>query len=148
MLPAISARKGVRQIRAVLALARAEGYRRLFLDEGEPMAALLAQSIDRRATADPLRATIEQLLAAFGSGGMAASQSPMSTGQLAIVEPFSPQEQRVLRLLAAGRSNPEIARELIVSVNTIRTHVQSIYRKLDVNNRAAAGAAARRLRLA
>ncbi len=68
--------------------------------------------------------------------------------QLAMVEPISPQEQRVLRLLAAGRSNAEIASELVVSINTIRTHVQSIYRKLGVNNRSAAGALARRLHLA
>ena len=53
----------------------------------------------------------------------------------ALVEPLNAQEQRVLRLLAAGRSNPEIARELVVSINTVKAHVQSIYRKLNVNNR-------------
>jgi ATP/maltotriose-dependent transcriptional regulator MalT len=139
--------EAVRQIRTALATAHTEGFMRLFLDEGEPMAALLAQSIDRRAHNDPLRAYIEQLLAAFRTGGPAASRSPISTPHPALVEPLSPQEQRVLRLLAAGRSNPEIASELVVSVNTIRTHVQSIYRKLDVNNRSAAGDAARRLHL-
>ena len=139
--------EAVREIRVALAAAHAEGYMRLFLDEGEPMAALLAQSIDRRAHHDPLRVYIEQLLAAFHTGGPAASRSPVFAPHPAMVEPLSPQEQRVLRLLAAGHSNPEIARELVVSVNTIRTHVQSIYRKLDVTNRAAAGDAARRFRL-
>jgi LuxR family transcriptional regulator, maltose regulon positive regulatory protein len=60
---------------------------------------------------------------------------------------LSQQEQKVLRLLAAGNSNAGIARELVVSVNTVRTQVQSIYRKLDVNNRVEASAMARQLEL-
>lgn len=53
----------------------------------------------------------------------------------------------MLRLLVAGLSNPEIAEELVVSVNTIKTQVQSIYRKLDVSSRSQARRAARELRL-
>ena len=64
-----------------------------------------------------------------------------------MIEPLSPQEERVLRLLAAGLSNVEMARELIVSINTIKTQVKSIYRKLDVHSRAEARDAARRLKL-
>jgi len=52
-----------------------------------------------------------------------------------------------LRLLAAGNSNAEIARELVVSVNTVRTQVQSIYRKLNVNNRVEASSVASQLDL-
>jgi LuxR family maltose regulon positive regulatory protein len=52
-----------------------------------------------------------------------------------LVAPLSPQERRVLHLLAAGLSNPEIANELVVSVNTIKSQVRSIYRKLNVNSR-------------
>ena len=59
-----------------------------------------------------------------------------------LVEPLSAQEGRVLHLLVAGLSNPEIARELVVSVNTIKTQVKSIYRKLDVNDRNEARVAA------
>jgi LuxR family maltose regulon positive regulatory protein len=58
-------------------------------------------------------------------------------------EPLSLQEQKVLRLLAAGNSNAEIARELVVSVNTVHTQVQSIYRKLNVGNRVEASAVAK-----
>ena len=62
-------------------------------------------------------------------------------------EEFVPQELRVLRLLVAGRSNRDIAAEQIVSINTIRTQVQSIYRKLGVNNRVAACEMARQVHL-
>lgn len=63
------------------------------------------------------------------------------------VEPLSPQEIRVLRLMAEGRSNPEIAEALVVSVNTIKTQVQSIYRKLNINSRKEARDVARELDL-
>jgi len=68
-------------------------------------------------------------------------------GATLLLEPLSSQEQKVLRLLAAGNSNAEIARELVVSVNTVRTQVQSIYRKLNVNNRVEASAVANQLEL-
>jgi LuxR family maltose regulon positive regulatory protein len=63
------------------------------------------------------------------------------------IEPLSPQELRVLRLLGAGLSNGEIAQELVVSTNTIKTQVKSIFRKLGVNSRQEAGEVARELRL-
>jgi LuxR family maltose regulon positive regulatory protein len=63
------------------------------------------------------------------------------------MESLSSQEQRILRLLVAGRSNPEIADALVVSVNTVKTHVQSLYRKLGVHNRVEASSVARRLSL-
>jgi LuxR family maltose regulon positive regulatory protein len=58
---------------------------------------------------------------------------------------LSEQEVRVLRLLSVGRSNPEIARELFISINTVKIHIQSIYRKLNVHNRHKAGEVARAL---
>ena len=61
-----------------------------------------------------------------------AGRAPAAAGPF---EPLSPQEQRVLRLLAAGLSNAAIARELVVSTNTVKTQLKSIYRKLDVANR-------------
>jgi LuxR family maltose regulon positive regulatory protein len=66
---------------------------------------------------------------------------------LSLSHPLSLPEERVLSLLAVGHSNPEIAQELMVSVNTVKTHIKSIYRKLNVNNRRAVRQTARRLNL-
>ena len=64
-----------------------------------------------------------------------------------LFEPLSPQEQRVLRLLVTGWSNQEIARELVVSVNTVKYHAKHLYQKLGVSNRLQASSAARALSL-
>jgi LuxR family maltose regulon positive regulatory protein len=95
---------------------------------------------------EPLAAYVRALLYAFARQGLEHRVSPSSTSAQ-LYEPLSPQEQRVLRLLAAGRSNPEIAQELVVSVNTVKTQVQSIYRKLNVKSRWEAASAARSLDL-
>jgi LuxR family maltose regulon positive regulatory protein len=58
--------------------------------------------------------------------------------QGALVDPLSGRELDVLRLLRSELSGPEIARELIVSLNTVRTHTKTIYSKLGVNSRRAA----------
>ncbi len=73
-------------------------------------------------------------------------QTQSATGR-APIEPLSPQEQRVLRLLVAGQTYPEMAQALIVSPNTIKTQVSSIYRKLGVSRRAEAIELTQRLHL-
>jgi LuxR family maltose regulon positive regulatory protein len=118
-----------------------EGYQRIFLDEGDRLFTLL-RDLFPHLHRQSLRSYAQTLLHAF-----AQAQNSPHTVVSTLFEPLSPQEQRVLRLLAAGRSNPEIASELVVSVNTIRTHVQRIYRKLNVNSRVAAIETARRLQL-
>jgi ATP/maltotriose-dependent transcriptional regulator MalT len=64
-----------------------------------------------------------------------------------LVEPLSERELEVLTLLASGRSNKEIARDLFVAVGTVKTHTNNIYRKLGARNRAEALARARSLKL-
>jgi LuxR family maltose regulon positive regulatory protein len=64
-----------------------------------------------------------------------------------LIEPLSPQEIRVLKLLVAGLSNGEIATQLVVSANTVKTHVKSIYRKLSINSREEARTIAKELKL-
>ena len=63
------------------------------------------------------------------------------------VETVSQRELEVLRLLSTGRSNQEIADELVITLGTVKTHVQSIYRKLEVRNRTRAVARGRELNL-
>jgi LuxR family maltose regulon positive regulatory protein len=75
---------------------------------------------------------VRRLLSAFGTGedGTRVKQ--------ALVEPLSERELDVLRLLATDLDGPDIAGELVVSLNTVRTHTKNIYAKLGVNNRRAA----------
>ena len=73
-----------------------------------------------------------------------AGDPSASSGQ-ALVEPLSQRELEVLHLIAVGRTNQEIARQLIVSPGTVKAHTSSIYRKLDVANRTEAVARARQL---
>jgi len=125
----------------VLAQCCGEGFMRLFLDESPSLAALLRSLLPSLHGA-ALRSYARAILRAFG----AVPEAPATAAAGALpIEPLSAQEERVLRLLAAGRSNPEIAGELFVSVNTVKGHVKSLYRKLNVRNRLEAADAARRL---
>ena len=131
-------------LREALVIAQAEGYQRLFLDEGEEMVALLRAALPttRKERCEPyvrmlLRAFAQHHLeqrTAFASSALVPSPS---------LSPLSPQEQRVLRLLIAGYSNPEIAEARVVSINTVKTQVRSIYQKLGVKSRKEARSAVR-----
>ena len=128
-----------------LTLAQPKGCQRVFLDEGEALM-LLLQTLLPDLKKRRLITFATLLLRAFAS----TRSTPPASAALAaspLLEPLSVQEQRVLRLLAAGLSNPEIARELVVSVNTIKTQVKSIYRKLNVSNREEACETARQSKL-
>ncbi|GHO70410.1 hypothetical protein KSC_093020 [Ktedonobacter sp. SOSP1-52] len=134
-----------RQITLTLAQTRNEGFRRLFLDEGEPLAVLLRQVLPTL-TEKPLRTYVQSLLSAF-THALSSHAKHVHTIEGLPLEPLSTQEQRVLTLLVAGRSNPEIADILVISVNTVKGHVKNLYRKLGVNNRMQASAVARCARL-
>ena len=92
----------------------------------------------------PLIAYVQTILRAAASAHTKQNSS-LAPAYVLLAEPLSSQEQRVLRLLIAGHSNPEIARDLVVSVNTVKAHLKNIYRKLNVNNRLEACETARRL---
>ena len=64
-----------------------------------------------------------------------------------LVDPLSERELEVLRLLGSDLDGPGIARELVVSLNTVRTHTKHIYAKVGVNNRRAAVTRAHQLGL-
>lgn len=111
-----------------LTLAEPERYVRIFADEGQPMAALLEAAWNGGICPNYVRL----LLLSFGKEGSG------SAAKKAVGEPLSERERDVLRLLKTDLSGPEIARELHVSLNTLRTHTKNIYDKLEVNNRRAA----------
>lgn len=145
--------RATEMLRQTLAHAQAEGYQRLFLDEGEAMATLL-RVVWQTVKEEPLRTYVRTLLHALlqesPAGAMRPHADQASSSSLEsafLVEPLSPQERRVLRLLTVGLSNAEIARELVVSINTIKTQIQSIYRKLNVHSRQEARDAAHHLHL-
>ncbi len=110
--------------------AEPEGYIRTFVDEGGPMAALLHRALSRGVTPD----YTSRLLASFPSigRGVEVSLYPVT---FSFNESLSERELEVLRLLASGASNQEIAEELSIALTTARKHVSNIISKLGVNNR-------------
>jgi LuxR family transcriptional regulator, maltose regulon positive regulatory protein len=111
-----------------LALAEPEGYVRLFVDEGSPMAELLEKAAKHGIASNYVRGLLKAFDKVEGSSLMKQN----------LIEPLSERELDVLRLLGTDMSGPDIARELTLSLNTIRTHTQNIYTKLGVNSRRAA----------
>jgi LuxR family transcriptional regulator, maltose regulon positive regulatory protein len=136
-----------------LALAAPEGYVRVFVDEGAPMAALLRKLAAARgralATNPPPTAYLERLLGAFQQAGLAVLPRPRAGGAAVagLVVPLSGRELEVLQLVAAGRSNREIAEELVVTLETVKKHLSHILDKLGAANRTQAVARARQLGL-
>jgi LuxR family maltose regulon positive regulatory protein len=88
-----------------------------------------------------------RLLAAMELERKGGQSKPAPGAITPLVEPLSEREVEVLHLVAAGLQNREIADRLIVSVRTVKKHVQNIHGKLGVNNRTAAVARARELSL-
>lgn len=131
----------------VLILTEPEGYVHSVIDEGEPMRLLLLdyQSILKKKLGDGddseslrLLAYTDKLLAAFSPP--VPSGKPESVGML---EPLSERELDILRLIATGRSNQEIAEILVIAVSTVKSHINNLYGKLGTNRRTEALAIAR-----
>ena len=134
----------IRSLRTALDLAAPEGYRRVFVEGGMPVRVLLTDHLHWDGTHHQLVASLlERLRAVAGAdqpGGRPAVPAPL-------VVPLSEREQVVLRYLSSRLSAGEIADELYVSLNTVKTHIKSIYRKLDTNRRWDAVKRARQLQL-
>jgi len=124
-----------------LRLAGSEGFIRLFADQGPSLAPLLRRAAGR----SPVPANAKAILALLAAGQAPDITQPAVTS--ALMEPLVEQESRVLRLMAAGLSNRDIAAELFLSINTIKTYTSRIYGKLGVHNRAEAVARAHELGL-
>ncbi|MGH3105811.1 MAG: LuxR C-terminal-related transcriptional regulator, partial [Rubrobacteraceae bacterium] len=139
--------QGVEILTQALAMAEPEGYVRTFVDEGATMADLLAATLEARQKSHPDSAGrvparyLAKLLAALDQ----ASAALASDGRL--TEPLSERELEVLALIAAGETNGEIAGKLFVSISTVKTHINNLYRKLGARSRTRAVARARELGL-
>jgi LuxR family maltose regulon positive regulatory protein len=129
-------------LQLALALAGPEGYVRIFLDEGSSMLQLLREASARKIMPD----YTDKLLAAFEAEKRKSEDKPDLPPALPeghrdgepLTEPLSQRELEVLRMFKTELSGPEIARELVIALSTVRTHTKSIYSKLNVNNRRAA----------
>jgi LuxR family maltose regulon positive regulatory protein len=127
-------------------LGEPEGYIRMFVDEGEPMRLLieeLSAKIERQPQGHHLISYADKLLDAFVSPLPAPQFSVPSIGNRKstvenLIEPLTERELEVLRLFRTELSGPEIARELVIGLSTVRTHTKGIYSKLNVNSRRAA----------
>lgn len=141
-----AADRAVECLREAILLAEPGGYLRTFLDAGEELLALLSRV--RLPGSGISRDYLVILLEAFGEGAEEDSDaSGEKTFVLQLIEPLSERELEVLRLIADGYSNLQIAEELFISVGTVKAHTASIYRKLDVRSRTQAVAYARELEL-
>jgi len=128
-----------------LCLAAPEGYRRVFLDEGPAVAAILPQ---QRQVAPEF---IDALLEAFPKRPVGAKSMDPTPGATTpaqpLIEPLSEIQLRVLRLVADGLSNRDIADKLAITEGTTKWHLNKIYGKLSVSSRTQAVALARQLML-
>lgn len=136
--------EALRSLEQAVRLAEPDGWVQVFADEGPSLERLLAALLQRYGEWAFLRTLHDATKAA--AAGQPARPTHVSPGEAAtpyettqrLVEPLSNREREILRLLASDLDGPEIARQLSVSLATVRTHTQHIYAKLGVNNRRAA----------
>lgn len=127
-----------------LSMAQPEGFMRIFLDKGQKLIPFLHMAAGKQVLSDYTRSLLELFEAAIP---LSSTSPPSTTGSSGLVEAVSEREIEVLQLLAGGRTYQEIAQAMFVSVNTVKSHLKSIYGKLGVHSRREAVARARVLHL-
>ena len=154
-----NAQAALRPLEQALTLAEAQGFVRMFVDEGAPMERLLREATLRNHYPDYTRRLLAVFAADHQQGSKDEANRPAASTSSArntresqpatpaLVEPLSQRELEVLRLFRTELSGPDIARELMVALSTVRTHTKSIYGKLNVNSRRAAVRRALELKL-
>jgi LuxR family maltose regulon positive regulatory protein len=128
-------------------LGEPDGWIRVFVDAGRPLDGPLRTLASRRPSSGYLRDLVAAREADHSGSGTATSAGHDRDSAGSLVDPLSEREVEVLRLLASELDGPGIARELVVSLNTVRTHTKHIYTKLGVNSRREAVSRAHRLGL-
>ncbi len=125
--------EGLALLTEILPLAEREGYVRTFLDQGATMQALLEGARDRGIGSKYVTALLREF-----DASPSAPPSPPEVDQSALIEALSERQMEVLRQLALGLTNKEIAAALYIAESTVKSHVNAILRKLDADNRTAA----------
>jgi LuxR family transcriptional regulator, maltose regulon positive regulatory protein len=131
--------EALKSLAYALSLGEPEGYVRTFVDAGEPIIELL-QEAQRRSIAPEY---VIKLLAAFGGKLPSIFKPPAQQWIGDDIEPLSERELQVLQLIANGASNREIAEQLVVSLGTVKKHLNNIFLKLNASSRTQAIATAR-----
>jgi LuxR family maltose regulon positive regulatory protein len=153
LLKALALQTRGRTAEALVELARSleaaepEGTVRVYLDEGPAATALLEALCQSEVGSGRVRAYAARLLAASNVVARQTVEPGWPAATSGLVEPLTEREHEVLRLIAAGLSGPEIARELVLAYSTIKSHTKAIYGKLGVHSRYEAVERARTLKL-
>ena len=137
----------LRSFRQALHHGEPDGYLRTFINEGEPVARLLKAVLreDSSAASDDAgfsRSYAERILEALNSLSASTTQEIAPAVQQGLIEPLSEREIEVIRLIADGKTNAEIADELFLAVGTVKRHTHNIYGKLGARHRTEAVALA------
>ena len=129
-------------LKRAIALAETDRHVHIFVAEGEAMRELLRQT----AAHENAPGFTWQILAAFDRR-VPASASPPQPTESNLIEPLTAREIEILRLIAAGNRNQEIADHLFISLATVKRHIANVYGKLGVTHRTQAAARATQLKL-
>lgn len=118
---------------------------RLFLDRGAPMRQLLEEASNRQISQRQVR----RLLMAFASEEQQRATPDAKSGGFGdgLPDPLTERETQVLALILKGLTNKEIGDQLVISNNTVRSHIKNVYGKLGVRNRVEAAARSQQLNL-
>jgi LuxR family maltose regulon positive regulatory protein len=140
---------------AALDLAEPEGILGVFVEQGPPVAEALARLVEQQQLQPIQTRFAQRILDAFSRSQpprptpveQLTPDLPARSGTLALIEPLTERELEVLGLMTQGLKYKEIADRLVISLNTVRSHVKAIYGKLQVNNRMRAVEVARQLQI-
>lgn len=134
--------RAIELINTALEIGQQGTYIRAFVDQGEPILEILVWVLNKfsevtypQIDLEYLRLIIDAFLGQPNKPSSHIQVRAPDIDKKHLIDPLTDREQKVLRMMSIGLSNKEIAKELELTVHTIKTHARHIYRKLGVNNR-------------